>query len=45
MQRYIITERRGTDGLRLEKDAKVPQLQGRNDVSTMVSFGIGLLIW
>jgi hypothetical protein len=33
MQRYIITERRGTDGLRLEKDAEVPQLQGPNDVS------------
>ena len=34
MQRYIITERRGTDGLRLEKDAEVPQLNGPNDVST-----------
>jgi len=34
MQRYIITERRGTDGLRLEKDAEVPQLKGPNDVST-----------
>lgn len=34
MQRYIITERRGTDGLRLEKDVEVPQLSGSNDVST-----------
>ena len=34
MQRYIITERRGTDGLRLEKAAEVPQLKGPNDVST-----------
>jgi len=45
MQRYIITERRGTDGLRLEKDAEVPQLKGPNDVSLTVSFGIGLLTW
>jgi len=34
MQRYIITERRGTDGLRLEKDVEVPQLSGPNDAST-----------
>ena len=45
MQRYIITERRGTDGLRLEKDAEAPQLKGPNDVSLTVSFGIGLLTW
>jgi hypothetical protein len=36
MQRYIITERRGTEGLRLEKDAEVPQLKGPNDVSPNV---------
>jgi len=45
MQRYIITERRGTDGLRLEKDAEVPQLKGANDVSLTASFDIGLLTW
>jgi hypothetical protein len=33
MQRYIIAERTGVEGLRLEKNAEVPQLKGPNDVS------------
>jgi hypothetical protein len=43
MQRYIISERRGVDGLRLENDVEVPQLKGPNDVSTTASLGIYLL--
>jgi hypothetical protein len=32
MQRYIITERTGVNGLRLETDATIPQIKGPNDV-------------
>lgn len=32
MQRYIVPQRTGIEGLKLERDATAPELRGQNDV-------------
>lgn len=40
MQRYIITEQKGLDGLKLESDAEIPKLKNATDVRVESSLQI-----